>query len=223
MSITQRVLAATCIVGMGILLALPSSVSAQTDDVTNTKHNLSITSGGSDPTGGNLVDYGQICVYCHTPHNVSEYPLWNRGAPGGPFTMYSSSTIQMTIAAAPQSVSAACLGCHDGTIGLDVITTAPHSFTGTPPSTVPGTNTMPAGPTNFGTDLSNDHPISVTYNTGADAAFHSIGDATTAGARFYGSGTVECGSCHNPHNSTWEPFLRTTNDASALCLACHIK
>jgi predicted CXXCH cytochrome family protein len=47
-----------------------------------------------------------------------------------------------------------------------------------------------------------------------------------------GGGTVEpfveCGSCHDPHNSssqglTQVSFLRTSNAASAVCVACHTK
>ena len=39
---------------------------------------------------------------------------------------------------------------------------------------------------------------------------------------------VECGSCHDPHNAGSQTtsqvaFLRTTNAASAVCTACHIK
>jgi len=34
--------------------------------------------------------------------------------------------------------------------------------------------------------------------------------------------SVECGSCHDPHNETGL-FLRLDNTASAVCLACHIK
>ena len=39
---------------------------------------------------------------------------------------------------------------------------------------------------------------------------------------------VECGSCHDPHNSddaagTQVSFLRQTNAASAVCTACHVK
>lgn len=33
---------------------------------------------------------------------------------------------------------------------------------------------------------------------------------------------VECTSCHDPH-STREVFMRTTNEGSKLCMACHIK
>ena len=36
---------------------------------------------------------------------------------------------------------------------------------------------------------------------------------------------VECGSCHDPHNSRANPgtFLRNTNGGSVICLACHTK
>ena len=39
---------------------------------------------------------------------------------------------------------------------------------------------------------------------------------------------VECGSCHDPHNSSTQgpgsvAFLRTSNAASAVCVACHTK
>jgi predicted CXXCH cytochrome family protein len=34
---------------------------------------------------------------------------------------------------------------------------------------------------------------------------------------------VECGSCHDPHNTANGTFLRKTNAASAVCLTCHNK
>ena len=39
---------------------------------------------------------------------------------------------------------------------------------------------------------------------------------------------VECGSCHDPHNSSTQSatqvaFLRISNQASQVCTACHIK
>jgi predicted CXXCH cytochrome family protein len=35
--------------------------------------------------------------------------------------------------------------------------------------------------------------------------------------------SVECGSCHDPHNNTNPTFLRIANTGSALCLSCHVK
>lgn len=34
---------------------------------------------------------------------------------------------------------------------------------------------------------------------------------------------VECASCHDPHNSTNNTFLRVANASSGVCLACHVK
>lgn len=35
--------------------------------------------------------------------------------------------------------------------------------------------------------------------------------------------SVECASCHSVHDNTYAPFLRISNDGSALCLGCHDK
>ncbi len=45
-----------------------------------------------------------------------------------------------------------------------------------------------------------------------------------AGATGFGP-SVECGSCHDPHESVARPvqFMRISNANSAVCLACHIK
>jgi predicted CXXCH cytochrome family protein len=44
---------------------------------------------------------------------------------------------------------------------------------------------------------------------------------------FVGAGgvgpSVECASCHDPHNNTNATFLRISNTGSAVCLACHNK
>ncbi|MFQ5529856.1 MAG: cytochrome c3 family protein [Gemmatimonadota bacterium] len=217
-------------IACGAMLLTTNSVAiAQTDDVTNTKHNLSILSGGNDPTSGNvLVDYGEICVYCHTPHGGAvEAPLWNRAFGSGPYQMYTSATLDMTQDTDPTGVSAACLSCHDGTIGLDVITNAPNSFTGSIPTTTVGTNTMD-GNENLGTDLRNDHPISVVYDPAVDPAFNTQASIEAAGLKLFTDPTsagnkVQCASCHNPHNDTNSPLLRIDNGSSDLCTTCHIK
>jgi len=208
---------------------------AQTDDVTNTKHNLSVSSGGDDPTGGNLVDYGEVCVYCHTPHGGQvDAPLWNRNFSGATYQMYDaghSTTIDMTVDAQPTGISMACLSCHDGTIGLDVIINPPNAW-GPPsnvPPTVPGFNTMPSGSNALlDTDLRNDHPISVVYDPALDPAFNSVASIEAAGLRLFTDPSspgakVQCASCHNPHNDTFSPLLRISNSSSALCKTCHIK
>jgi predicted CXXCH cytochrome family protein len=199
-------------------LSVPAVASAQ--QVANTKHDLSITA----PTG--IKKYNQICVYCHTPHGANttiSAPLWNHGASAAAYTMYTSAisaTMDMIVGATPGPVSKACLSCHDGTIGLDVITNLPNQAYDTLTNTVK----IAAGSL-IGTDLTDDHPIAVTYDITKDAAFVAIATVKTAGLRFYGTGAnqVECATCHNVHTSQIAPFLRKSNTNSALCLTCHVK
>ena len=202
-----------------LLVALPHVALGQ-DNVTSSKHNMSTRSG--------LTNYQEVCVYCHTPHGgqVQNAPLWNRNFGTGPYQMYNStysSTIDMTVAASPQGVSLACLSCHDGTIGLDVIINRPNADT----SLAGSGTTMPTNAgqffANLGTDLRNDHPISVTYDNVADPAFNAkTGEKIDNLLPLY-AGRVECGTCHNPHNTTNTPFLRRSNSSSNLCRTCHIK
>jgi predicted CXXCH cytochrome family protein len=209
--------------------AVPSALLAQ-DNITITRHNFSTLSGRNAAftnLSAGVADYGEICVYCHTPHGgQTGAPLWNRSFGAGPYQMYTSPTIDMVIGATPGDVSLACLSCHDGTIGIDVITNPPNGSAATSIGTTMG-GLFPSGPNalkNLGTDLRNDHPIGVTFST-LDLAFNSQASIVSAGLRFYGAGAdrVECATCHNPHSSANPPFLRRSNSGSQLCLTCHIK
>jgi predicted CXXCH cytochrome family protein len=216
--IGERLLALGLVTVLSVLI--PRAALGQADNVSASKHNMSTRSG--------LANYNEVCVYCHTPHGgqIQNAPLWNRTFGTGPYQMYNnaySSTIDMTVAATPQGVSLACLSCHDGSIGLDVIINRPNADT-----SLAGTgNKMPANAgqffANLGTDLRNDHPISVTYDNVADPAFQpKTGDKIDNLLPLY-TGRVECGTCHNPHNTTNTPFLRRSNSSSNLCKTCHIK
>lgn len=202
--------------------------------VADTPHNL--REAATNPMS--LTDWGEICVYCHTPHNNNtdiEAPLWNRDTPTGPYTMYSSPTLDMDIASSPQGVSLACLSCHDNQIALDQIINVPLGKEGTAPSGITIENCAQschvgngAGGLNFigtvlDTDLSNDHPISVTYDPSKDPKFHPASNGKVGNLPLYGpnKNLVECGSCHDPHDNSNRPFLRMTNDNSAMCLTCH--
>lgn len=215
-------------IGLVILLALGAvyALNAATNGnvVSNTKHNLSSSSGGTYKTS----DTTEICIFCHTPHGASQSigPLWNRSAINtSGYTMYNSTTLDMTIDGTPGGVSAACLSCHDGTVALDSLVNFPGSG-----STNPGWNWSGAGnkiantsTAYMGKDLSNDHPISIVYSTSADSAFNAISNNKVGGLPLYTGNKVECGSCHNPHDNSNGTFLRVTNSGSGLCLKCHIK
>jgi predicted CXXCH cytochrome family protein len=215
----KTVIAVLAMLGIAAMLAPPATAQ---DDVANSKHNMSTRAG--------LTNYGEVCVYCHTPHGgqTQNAPLWNRNFSAATYQMYNnsySSTIDMIVDPSPTGVSLACLSCHDGTVGLDVIINRPNATS----NLVPSGNTMPAEDpsnqffANLGTDLRNDHPISVTYSTAADPAFLApVGGKINNELPLY-NGKVQCGTCHNPHNTTYNPFLRKSNGASALCKTCHVK
>ncbi len=78
----------------------------------------------------------------------------------------------------------------------------------------------------IGNDLRDDHPISILYadTLAGDSDFNIPTDAESgwSDVRLY-DGRVECPSCHNPHDPDNQPFLRKSNDGSALCLTCHNK
>ncbi len=157
------------------------------------------------------------CVGCHTPHESvsSLIPLWNHETTTGPFTMYSSDTLDGAIAGSPQGSSLACLSCHDGTVGVD-------NFGGTTGTAVMGGGTE--GGKVIGTNLTNDHPISLTFDNGADAALQLIGAVQASSLVLFGAGNdqVECATCHNVHeklSATGNKYLRIAG--STLCGTCH--
>lgn len=191
----------------GLLLLLTASPGIS--QITGTDHDFSTRGWGS----------GQICVFCHTPHNAAtglSAPLWNHAVTSATYTLYDSSVSSTFNATTgqPAGVSKLCLSCHDGTVAID-------SFGGRT-----GTTSM-TGSANLGTALTNDHPISFTYDAAlatTDGGLVTPGSASlaVAGIPLYAA-KVECASCHNVHSNTNGAFLRSSNAGSALCLKCHIK
>lgn len=221
-------------------------------DVKNTMHNMSTTANGGSFEYASTEE--QICIFCHTPHGGSlTGPLWNRNDLAGNFTMYDSSTSSATVktAAATNAVnneSMLCLSCHDGSVSVYEMIN--YSSAGQPNSEnfPPGDvgivnfgggyqpNIGGGGLGTFGGDLSDDHPISFSYDavwTEYDGAskpgLHDFASIPTAiSSRLYadigtGGHRVECSTCHNPHEATLPSFLVMSNAVSALCLGCHDK
>ncbi len=196
-------------------------------DVASTNHNFSVTGPGTVKATSET----QICVFCHTPHGATSgaTPLWNRSlAPDTNYTgkLYSSESMDAAIDT-PTGNSKLCLSCHDGTIAIGAV----NVINGTQPvSPVTGLDvTMPAGTDgytrNLGTDLTNDHPISFTYDdtlAGNDGELYAP-STTPAGARIAvrsnipaelgesnpevplqyvdasNASEMQCTSCHDPH------------------------
>ncbi len=124
--------------------------------ILNTKHNLSVSGPGTVKS----TTEDRVCIFCHTPHNAdTNVPyLWNRSDPADNYIPYQSTTLYSTVGQ-PTGASKMCLSCHDGTIALGALLTEQFEipFSG-------GIRFMPEGDTKLGTDLSDDHPISLVYN-----------------------------------------------------------
>ncbi|MFQ5773636.1 MAG: cytochrome c3 family protein [Kiloniellaceae bacterium] len=208
--------------GAVALVGLIGMSGVRAGTIVNSEHDLSTRTTTTD----------EVCVFCHTPHNTADpatlpVPLWNRQSSTTTFTMYSSPTLDMVIATQPQGVSAACLSCHDGVTAFDALVNNPGI-------TLP--DTMGTGPEAVGAggDLTNDHPVSITYSVGTgpgqDPGFNAAVAGKVNGLPLFrapgGTGDgdqVECATCHNVHDPDFDPFLRISNAASALCTSCHIK
>lgn len=176
---------------------------------------------------------GEICVACHTPHSgdsAQAAQLWNHTVTATSFTMYSSPALNAIGTGQPGGISRLCLSCHDGTVGVD-------SFGGATGATfMSGTKVVGSGG-----NLSDDHPISIRYDSALALADGSLHDPTTttvtvglAGSKtrtgtieqlMLIDGTIQCTSCHDVHNNftAGEPLLRIATNGSQLCLSCHDK
>ena len=74
----------------------------------------------------------------------------------------------------------------------------------------------------YGTDLSDDHPVSIDYAIKRALDPDAFEVTPTGGIKLF-NGMVECASCHDVHNPQNGTFLRVSNTGSGLCKTCHIK
>jgi len=190
-----NVAVAAAVVGVAMFAAGTASAGS----IKNTKHNLGSTGTGPNHTTGTE----EICIFCHTPHggdNGAPVPLWNKVLTTSTFKTYDQlGTSTYDAAQAPiGSVSLACLTCHDGSQAIDNIINAPGS--GGYDNTGGGANGLawawtssdgsldtngkfnpgadsPSGTVifNLGSDLTNDHPVSMQYAGGGYSSSNVTG------------------------------------------------
>lgn len=138
--------------------------------IVGSKHDLG--SGGQGQGAGGTQE---VCVFCHTPHGAdtgAPAPLWNKNL-ADPANYVGSrysdlGTSSLDGAEAPVgSVSLSCLSCHDGTQAMDVVINAPGRGGYNSGGASLGGGSAMTGFTNLGTDLRNDHPVSIQYAGGA--------------------------------------------------------
>lgn len=202
------------LISLAALLAVGSSPLFAAESVISSKHNLSI----SGPGDIRATMESEICLFCHTPHRATgAQPLWNHTLSDATYTPYNSTTIKATVGQ-PSGASKLCLSCHDGTVALGML----NSRT-TPIEMRSGITTLPAGTTRLGTDLSDDHPVSFTYDSALMTANGQLRDPGTLNqkVKLDHNNQMQCTSCHDPHNNEFGKFMVQNNVASALCIECH--
>lgn len=196
---------------LGVATILNAGVS--NPGIQDTPHDVRIMNGDTSL---------EPCAMCHTPHSgTGDYPLWNRDQAGQTYTMYNSPSFDMKPGQAPQptSPSSLCLVCHNGVFSSLVNYPGPGSHS----NDAYDFEMNPTFWAMLGTDLTNDHPISFTYNPALDIdndGFPPIGNcqggtsrkcipATGQGSNgvigypLYGSGLnqFECATCHTVHDT----------------------
>lgn len=198
---------------MGLCGASAPAVGQQTS-VVSSPHNLSVTGPGQT----RAVAEAQVCIFCHAPHNAAPIrPLWNRSMPLSAFSIYRSPSLDAN-PGQPTGTSKMCLSCHDGTIALGAVFSrdTPITMTG-------GQQTITAGRSHIGTDLSDDHPISFQFDSSLAARDPKLKPPSSLPmeVRLDANQELQCTSCHDAHNNFFGDFLVMDNTQSALCTSCH--
>jgi len=244
-----------CLKMMLFLMLITPGMGWAAGTIVGSKHDLSAgyaTGSGTDeicvqchtPHGSNMdLDNDGAIDSNHATRPPA--PLWNRKiSTMSAFTMYTSATMNTSCDATPSPLSLVCLSCHDAALNIGwvdegdgaVITADMHSLMNNPNrsgDTYPCANACHpyelwsklAEFWEIGPDLTNDHPISISYPTpDIDPDFFIPPDPQRgwSDVKLF-MGRVECPSCHNPHDPTNVPFLRKTMAGSALCTTCHNK
>jgi predicted CXXCH cytochrome family protein len=197
---------------MWLIAVLPLIAQAQgQSSVVHSPHNMSVSGPGAYKSPVIV----QVCVFCHAPHNAQpQAPLWNRLDSGQTYIQYSSSTLN-ALPGQPEGSSRLCLACHDGTIALEQMANLPAQAKGK------GSTARLQGRSDLGTDLADDHPISFVYDASLQVKSGELAHPSSVPLPLE-EGMVRCGTCHDPHDSTLDPFLRLTSADGQLCTSCHV-
>ncbi len=209
--------AGACAILLVSLAALPvAGASLPKTGVAGTKHDV----------GGNG------CRSCHAPHNgavanggtdatTGKILLWARNFPAGTstFGVYDSATIKnktaelggssLTTSTDLRMYSLLCLSCHDGITSTFSPAMQTVNMVG---STQTATNSY---------GLTNDHPVNMTLDPTKNATLQAVATVNASLPLFGTTNTVQCATCHEPHNNTNTRFLRLANNTT-LCTTCHM-
>ncbi len=179
---------------------------------------------------------GSGCKGCHAPHNGSianggtagttgQILLWSRNFPNptNTFGVYDSATMgnkaielggsALTTSTDVRMYSLLCLSCHDGVTS----TFSPAMKT---------VNTV-GSRASFGTGayesygLVNDHPVNMNYDPTKDTSLQPVATVTASLPLYGTNNTVQCATCHEPHNNVNTNYLRQPNNTTH-CTTCHL-
>ena len=168
------------------------------------------------------------CGVCHDAHNngiandtTYAAPLWSGLASTESLTGYSIVGSRTTgdLTTTPAGTSLMCMGCHDGV-----------SHTSSTSDRNDGCDDIANISANGFVNTEFMHPVSFDYQATAlaNATYFTAADsASLVGEVVLYSGNLECGSCHDIHDSTpadgsTGSALRTLN-SQMLCDDCHIE
>lgn len=182
--------------------------------ILNTRHNLSQSTAPLIAGAMNNYrnDYGEVCVYCHTPHganNTVAAPLWNRTVKVTNYATYNelgTTTLTQDVTATPGSASLTCLSCHDGQTAIDSIINMPGSGMGLlSQQTTQNTAFLDSWPT-----------------TGGGATQH-MGFNSTNGVQGNGQGSATPYVCTGPGPGCTQilPGVYVGVTSAKGCLVCH--
>ena len=171
---------------------------------------------------------GETCVSCHNGSTATGKSVEHIDTTDTCEACHGVDVWVPALKVDHDQVQGSCITCHDGTIALD-------SYGGATGGTGEFIDDIAGGARVYiGTDLSNDHPISITYDATLASTDGGLHDPTTTSSGITGgstitadllfSGQVQCATCHDVHNGAGlSKLLRISNAASALCLTCHDK
>jgi len=120
---------------------VPSKITrfSNVGSILNTRHNLTQSTANapiSDIMNSTRNNYGEVCVYCHTPHGANQTiaaPLWNRTIKVQNYQTYDelgTTSLTQAVTSTPGPASLTCLSCHDGQTAIDSIINMPGSGLG---------------------------------------------------------------------------------------------
>ncbi len=225
------------------------SAPAGMDKILGSKHDLTSLNqraGVEAMAGVAYSDYDNACIYCHLPPEEAESTPrpgqlagWNRIRPiAASYELYNSPTFD-SAPSRPNDISLLCLSCHDGTMAVDRVVHTPKTWNSGEDMSLhmrlsassdlnscgkchDGSVAHDMAQKAIGTNLRDDHPISIRY-AGLDLDIPGFKTADSLqgfdnGVKLY-DGNIECATCHDIHNPDSPKLLRT--DGEKLCITCH--